>query len=84
MDKIKEALDINKSSSAALGRTPIFFRDCIKLTEQVNMLNAHEAAKADAIAENMLQISKFLSDLNKEHMNSCDRYYEELGLEAGK
>lgn len=84
MDKIKEALDINKNSGAVLGRTPIFFRDCIKLTEHINKLNAYEAAKADAIAENMLQISKFLSDLNKEHMNSCDRYYEELGLEAGK
>lgn len=82
MDKIKEALDQNKNVS--LGRTPIFFRDCIKLTEQVNMLNALEAGKADAIAEQMLSISKFLSDLNKEHMNSCDRYYEELGLDSGK
>ena len=82
MDKIKEALDMNKST--IVGRTPIFFRDCIKLTEQVNMLNALEASKADAIAENMLQISKLLSDLNKMQIDSCDRYYEELGLEAGK
>lgn len=82
MDKIKEALDLNSNTS--IGRKPIFFRDCIKLTEQVNMLNALEAAKADAIAEQMLGISKFLSDLTKEHANSCDRYYEELGLNSSK
>lgn len=82
MDKIKEALDLNRNT--VVGRTPIFFRDCIKLTEQVNMLNALEAGKADAIAEQMLQISKLLGDLNKMHLDSCDRYYEELGLDSGK
>lgn len=77
MDKIKEAIDFNDKKE--IGRTPCFFRDCVALTEQVNRLNALEAAKCDEVAESMLNMSKMLGELNKLHTDSCDRYYEELG-----
>lgn len=77
MEKITEALENAKEQK--IGREPIFFRDCITLTEQVNRLNALEASKAEDIAERMLGISKLLTDLNKEQNDSCSRYYEELG-----
>ena len=77
MDKIKEAIEFNDKKE--IGRNPCFFRDCNALTEQINRLNSLEASKADEVAEEMLAISQLLSDLNKLHTDSCDRYYEELG-----
>ena len=77
MDKIKEAIQMNEKKE--VGRSPLFFRDCNKLTDQVNRLNALEAQKADEIAEQMLATSKMLADLNKLQADANDRYYEELG-----
>lgn len=77
IDKIKEAIQFNEKHEA--GRTPIFFRDCNALTNQVNRLNAIEAQKCDDIAEEMLAMSKMLGDLNKTQEDANARYYEELG-----
>lgn len=77
MDKIKEAIQFNDKKE--VGRSPLFFRDCNKLTEQVIQLNKLEAQKADELAEQMLAQSKMLEDLNKMQTDANDRYYEELG-----
>ena len=77
MDKIKEAIQFNEKKE--VGRTPIFFRDCNTLTDQVNRLNALEAQKCDDVAEEMLSLSKMLNDLNKLQADANERYYEELG-----
>ena len=77
MDKIKEAIQYNEKKET--GRSPLFFRDCNKLTDQVTRLNALEAQKADDLAEQMLAQSKMLTDLNKLQTDANDRYYEELG-----
>lgn len=80
MDKIKEAIQFNDKKE--VGRSPLFFRDCNKLTEQVIQLNKLEAQKADELAEQMLAQSKMLEELNKMQTDANDRYYEELGKDA--
>ena len=41
-------------------------------------------AKAEAIAEDMLNQAKLLSDLNDIHLTECDKYYTELGTPITK
>lgn len=79
MEAIIEAIDKN---NGVLGREPILFTDCLRLTEQVNKLNALEAAKSDDEAERLLNMSKMLNDLNKLQLDSCDKYYDELGISS--
>ena len=83
METITEAVENNEKNSS-LGREPILFDDLISLTEQVNKLNALEKAKAEAIAEDMLNQAKLLSDLNDIHLTECDKYYTELGTPITK
>lgn len=83
METITEAVEKNEKNSS-LGREPILFDDLISLTEQVNKLNALEKAKAEAIAEDMLNQAKLLSDLNDIHLTECDKYYNELGTPVTK
>lgn len=83
MESITEAVEKSEKNSE-LGREPILFNDLISLTEQVNKLNALEKAKAEAIAEDMLNQAKLLSDLNDMHMTECDKYYTELGTPVTK
>ena len=45
---------------------------------------AEEKAKAEAIAEDMLNQAKLLSDLNDIHLTECDKYYTELGTPITK
>lgn len=78
MDSVRDALEYKPEN----GRQPILFQDCIKLTEQVNRLNAMERAKCDEEAERLLAMSSMLEDLNKSHLSECDKYYDELGLSS--
>lgn len=80
MEKIKEAIQMNEKQEA--GRTPMFFRDCNQLTEQVNRLNALEASKCSEVAEEMLSMAKMLNELNNIQKDANDRYYEELGRDT--
>ena len=80
MDKIKEAIALNEKPE--VGRSPLFFRDCNALTEQVNRLNDLESQKAAEVAEQLVNITNMLKNLNKIQIDSNDRYYEELGKAA--
>lgn len=80
MEKIKEAIQMNEKKEA--GRTPMFFRDCNQLTEQINRLNALEASKCSEVAEEMLSLAKMLDELNAIQKDANDRYYEELGRDS--
>lgn len=80
MENITKAIENNGEA----GREPILFTDCLMLTQQVNKLNALEIDKANREAENLLEMSKMLEDLNKMQMGSCDDYYEQLGTPITK
>ena len=78
MESVTEAIATSADSSRS--REPILFSDLLKLTEQVNRLNAMEKAKLERIVEDAINQSQFLADLNKTQTIECDKYYDELGL----
>lgn len=82
-DSIRQAIQFNAKASTT-GREPIFFTDYLALTEQVNRLNGFEMEKANQIAEEMLNLSKMLQDLNNLQTAGCDKYYDELGTPLKK
>lgn len=82
-ETIAQAIEFN-SNPTTTGRAPIFFTDYLKLTEHVNRLNGFEMEKADQIAEEMLNLSKMLKELNNLQASNCDCYYNELGTPIKK